>query len=559
MSTLLAGYQHVTLPKQREDMLLLDYAPRSRIHFVPSIHTTTMLAAAVMVIWLFTIVVGFFDISESFFFRFGDPYVGNTQLTNDTAFWLLLGMLAVDGAAARVAGEVFAQWKEKFIQDPRYRSLGAALALGWMDILLHWLRNTITVIFLYSQISFAVAMALGDMLAHVVLSQWAISAYRGFISDWDSHRATQHPDSQEDVNTINKLAEKHSKGTQWSFSAFVVMCVLQVGAFGLLNAALWYVGFFETDYFTLGPPTRIFSYEMNHDDEYWITVVYIFFDQVLASAVGATVYPWLQGMVFNNAAYKREQYSLPDWKTYLFYYVYRISAWARGLIVLNFTFAQAVFTVAFALGELVYGTYHIVAQYLKINEPTHQLDIAIALHAVQLLGYVIYGLALPIYDFPGNDKIDAPETARIGYFIFPPPFAILGQVFTSQILLAWFTFFGVVFRMVVVVKSETVDAYIGNVIRGLDPLGVRYHPVSLYSIVLGGNLFTWFNLVIATQFAIANFFMSFFALLGELLISGIVIGRYLAYKHKADGIVRSFSHYDAIQSREMQQRVSKNQ
>lgn len=514
MSTLARDYRHVDTVGR--DAAVAKYAPRSSVHITENIHLDILFLYGLGFIWIAAIVGNFFpSLDDSPYFRFGRPIVAGKELRGEAEFWFLLSVFFVDRVFARIGSEVTPQWKHNLTYGAD-RNLGGALALTAFDLLLHWVRNAVLIIFLYSQISFAFAFALGDMLGHFIIYTGLPPLIEGKIPHYLELRRR------------HDAGEKNIDPTKYGHGWFVTTLVLNIAGVGLLMGTFAASGFFKTDYFSVGPPVAIFSREVTGDTTYWLTVAYVFCDQLWSSYANGGFGPWIYGKLYNNGVYNLAETTR---EVYTYYYIHRVVVWLRAIVVLNLTMTQVVFTLTFFAAELVYAVVHVVLEFRTQGAAVRSLVGAVFVRVIQGIGLVIYATTVqiwlfePIFDPDTGDKLDIR-----GYFDFPPPFVLAGHLFTSEGLFTLILLYAMYERVPATLSGELIAPMLMHVVEGGDINGIRYSPGAVYIIAWLDNLAQWVRNTTTTHFAISNFYFSFFTMLVDLLVSGVVLARYLRYK-----------------------------
>lgn len=509
MSELAQDYRNLHVP---ENAKILDHlAPRSRIHVIPSIHIVITYAHIMSFMALTLLAVLFTNFADSPFFQLTKPVVAGHTIEKQWELVVLCIVLGIDSFFSRLAGEVIGEWKSLFIRgDDSQRSLGKAMTVVVFDLLMYWVRNAVRTVFLYSQITFAIPFAVGDMLAHYIITKTKIHDYL-------------------EVADKVKSDEWNIYRRHWQESSLWILVGLQVVGFGLLQFAFWLSGFFKSDYFSIGPPISFFAVGMDREGVYWTVVVYVFFDQFVASFTSAIIDPWVFGNVYNNGVYDKTEFPFTENEVYGIFYTNKIIGWIRSIVVLNLLMEQIVFTAAFFLAELIYTVVHTWIAYKNGGRVGGSVYLATVIKWIQGLGLIILALSLEVWK---PLKITDAEGHKIemGYFVPPPPFFLLGEMFTSRGIFALFCMYAAWDRALATTDGEVVAPYISFVINGADPHGVYYGRLMTKVIVWTNNIARWVRTVFSTNFMLSSFYFSLTMMVSDILTSALVIHMYMRYK-----------------------------
>jgi len=522
MSELVQDYRNIYVP---DDQAILDHlAPRSSVHYIPSIHAVVTYLHVFSFMALVTLGVVFTHMGDSNFFKFTDPVVSGHTIENRWELAVLCTIIGIDSFFARISSEVVGEWKSLFVRDEEHRQGGGkakAIGLVVFDLGMYWVRTAMRAVFLYSQISFALAFAIGDMLAHYIVTNVK-------VSDYLRKEGTQPAGASAD-----NFYRRH-----WSEPWMWVLVALQVIGFGLLQLAFWLSGFFKSDYFEIGPPISFFAIGMNHDLSYWIVVGYVFLDQLVASYASANINPWIFSYVYNNSRYKTDY----DQSTvYMIFYINKVVSWLRSIVVLNLMMEQVTFTAVFFLAELIYSVAHTWMVYDSGGRSPDGVILATILRVIQGLSVIAFALSMQVWKPLKIVDAEGHKT-EFGYFVPPPPFFMLGEMFDSGRIFWLFALYAFFDRAVTTMAAEIISPYIAYVINGGDHHGMYYGRSMTKVIVWMDNIARWVRTVFSTHFMLSSFYFSLVMMVADVATSAVVLDAYMQYKKRATHAVDLYHH-----------------
>lgn len=510
MSELAKDYRNLHVP---DDQSILDHlAPRKNVHYIPHIHVVITYFHVLSFILLTTLGVIFTNMGDSNFFKFTDPVVSGQVINERWKVIVVCVIIGIDSLFARIASEVIGEWKSLFVRDEKHRNRGKAIGLVAFDLMMHWVRTALQTVFLYSQISFAIAFALGDMLAHYVVTKTKVSNY---LDREKNTSAAENP---------YNFYRRH-----WSESAMWMLVAAEVIGFGLLQYSFWVSDFFSSDYFKIGPPISFFAVGMNNDLVYWIVFVHAFFDQITASYSTAIISPWIFSYVYNNSNHDTS-YSKNE--VYTVFYTQKIVNWLRSIVVLNLVMEQVTFTMVFFLAELIYSVTHTWISYDRRGANPQGIWHAVVLRWIQGIGVIVFALSMQVWK--PLKIVDAEGTkTEFGYFVLPPPFFLLGELITVRSVFWLFALYAFFDRAIRTLASEIITPYIAFVIDGGDHHDVYYGRLMTKIIVWMDNISNWVRTVFSVHFMLSSFYFSLTMMISDVVTSAFVLDAYMEYKKKA--------------------------
>lgn len=514
MSRLGRDYQNVYVADDAE--VVKHMAPRHRIHLIPAIHMVITGLHIFSFMALITIAVLFTNLDESRYFQFTDPIVSGKLIPEQWKVALMCTFFVIDAFTARIAAEVIGEWRQLFVSSDEHRDLSKALTLVVFDLMTHWVRNALYGVFLFSQVSFALSFAIGDMAAH-----WLV--YRTKV---DRYMKQVRKETTEQYNFFQQ---------HWSETSLWLLVAAEVVGLGLIQVGFAVVGYFKSDYFAVGPPVRFFGLNMDDDVRYAVIVVYVFFDQLLSSYLNAIIIPWLW-QVYDNRVYSKEAFPHSEGMVQGVYVINKLTAWLRTIVVLNLSNTQFIFTGAFFLAELIYSVSYTCTTYEKRGVAPTGILHAVILRGIQGLGIVILSVSLQVWK-PIDITDPEGNIVTYGYFQPPPPFFLLGEYFTSGIIFWVFAFYAFADRTLTTLVEEIIKPYIAYVIEGMDEHGIQYSRPLTQVLIWVDNISRWVRIVFSTHFILSSFYFSLVMMIADVITSVIVQHMYILYKtHARDSV-----------------------
>jgi hypothetical protein len=438
-------------------------------------------------------------------------------------YWVLLAVFFFQRVIAGYAARAIGEWRTKVIDtvgkpgSDLTTDEGYAILMTVMitDFLAGWVRYAITVVFLVSHFSFALAFALGDISVNLVGAYFYIEQYE---VDYEGR----------------KKPDRHRSSKQHIVAA-VLQAIEMVGLF----VVFWYVDFIHTDYFHFGPPVSLFGYVIRGNAAYSMIMIAAFVEQMVSAAVIEKIHPLLWSKVYNNACTTLADlgYSFSDLR--FIAYVHNTTKWIRTVLVVNLALHQFIFTLVLFSGELVvflifaHNRVKQICEKITVNSIPCPNEKGVAIiELVEGTIIVVTFVILAIIQATEGLGLDpADETGTIPqYFDFPPPMQIFDYLITGKDDIAKIVVFAAVGRALTTMANEITKPYTQNVIVGEDMEDVHYDWAHAYFIVIVDLITSWFNRLVSLHFVLSNILLACVLAAVDIVFNALILERYLLYK-----------------------------
>lgn len=466
---------------------------------------------------------------HSKYFSFGPPVVTrDVNVDVPWKYWLLLSVLAWDRIFAKASSYVIGNWRINVVLNKQKRPMPSEYYSKTMFILItdhiaNLLRYAIMLVFVYSQVDFALAYAVPDVLIDTFSAFWSAKRLTQKYRELDKVLC-----ARDDPTPVSPDAKLPKNVSGWNISPFMLTW-LQWMEVLLFVLVFYFTGYFDSPYFQLGAPFPLFNKLYKSNTKYALFVVFVFIDQILSSLHTAIVGSYVLSNVLNN--------SNPD----LIYpkngvrYIYnsrKVFGWIRIIFLLFFILSEFSFLIAMIIGDLLVTFFMLNRilshRYLKPNSGQRPNWLArMAVSELHITNAVLIELVIVI--IVALAKI---EIYKLPYFNWPPPLFIFDTLVTSGAVAGFIIFYSVLDRIIYASTTEITYPYIANVITGCDPDGMRYDLPELVFIVFMNSATDWIRRIVGFNFLLSNFALVLFQALADIVTSAVILEHYLAFKDR---------------------------
>lgn len=477
------------------------------------------------------------------YYKFGPPVsIRGDTVTSTAAFWVLWTLFLVDRAIASLSGATIGGWRTRVRGSKAAAALPPNSTYGYwtimwialVDLAVGWLRMAITVVFIYSQISFALAFMIGDLFVQCFLTVCYVEKSRRI---------------QRGEHVPGRFEHMLAKISPLYMSLIEVFVSVPI-----LITAFYVSGFAHSEYFDLGPPIVAFGERIGADWAYALLVVYGFIDQLIASTVNAAFGGWDIGELHNNAV---ADLHMSPAKARGIFYTRLVCQWIRDIIVINLTLSQFIFTVAFFLADLIV-TFFSVYKYL-VDVSLDKTQFANGMQRMaQALPSKAWALAVLVIEiiilFIVAGAVGLFQTE---YFAFPPPLVLFAAEIeiTKEGYIVMLAVYVVIDRIVATLTRDITTPWIITVVIGGNPHGKHYGGGDVM-IVAVNAIYKWLRRVLAYNFIIADFLFVAISAVTDIFVSALITERYLDYKAEMRQHFRDFKQMPEINETETEQATS---
>lgn len=521
-------YKYVTASELDNLKKLLN---RDDIHIFHNMHMKIAYFQFIGVLMI--VYVGFVlgEFWHSAYFSWGVPVkTRDVTITVPWKYWLLLATIAWDRIFAKASSYVIGNWRVNVVFNAAKRPMPSEYYSKTMFILLsdhavNLLRYAVMIVFLYSQIDFALAFAIPDVLIDIFSSLWSVDRLVRKYKEQDKVLCIREDPTP--VSPDDKLPKNVSG---WNISPFVLTWFqwLEVLLFILV---FLFTGYFDSPYFQFGAPFPLFGKMYKSQSKYGWFVFFVFVDQIFYSIHSAIVGPYITSSLLNNS---NPDIIYPKAGARFIYIARKVFGWVRVIFLLFFILSQFSFLLAMIAADLLVTFFMLNKmlshRYIKPNSgqrpnwfariPLSEMYVTIVV-LIELTIVVIVSLAqLRVYKLP--------------YFQWPPPLLIFDTLITSKIVVSFICIYAFVDRIVYAFTTEITFPYIANVLTGCDPDGMRYDTAELVMIVFMDTTSNWVRRIVGFNFLLGNFSLALFQAFSDILCSAVILEHYLAFKDRAN-------------------------
>jgi hypothetical protein len=486
---------------------------RDHVHHFERVNDA-ICVSQIFALCILIVVGGIFNFWDSKYFEMGTPVsVHQTVIKKKWHFWLLIALFVFSQMVAALSTKVIGHYRAVTFDHAKVKSSRDSFAfvacLLSVDHAISWLRYSALIIFLYSQISFAFAFAVPDIILSMIRGQRALVKRH--------HR--RHAGADGKAEAIDE--EDKSIWYKIPASAIIVLQLIEIAAFLLV---FWKVGFFKSPFFHFGPKVELFGTEITTVWAYTLLIFFAFGQQMLGTLTGAVVAPWFQSHVYNNS---KADMPKTDSSIYTIFAFRKFVMIVRTLLVANFATTQLMFLISMFLGDLTMTFIIVWATWARmidgnphdfIARTLPSVGMITALGVVEIFILIIVALSMKIWTVP--------------YFEWPPPLEVfdvildtLGQVIVIMI-------FAVIDKVADTVTSEILTPYISNVIYGNDPHDRVYSEDDDRRIMFINLITGWIRRVVGYNFLFSNVSFIVIGACVEIPLSCLILSNYLRHKRR---------------------------
>lgn len=513
-----------------------NFAPQS-VHIFRDMHVVVswLQITALLALNTTMVVVGLYDAS---YFRFGPPVaIRDDEVTGTLSFWLLWVIFMVDRVIASLSAVTVGGWRSRIAGTPQGDAhpdgaygFWTIMGINFVDYAVGWLRFSITVVFMYAQISFALAFFIGDFVVHLFVTTCHVRRLRRLRAGDDA------------PGWCERGLAKITPGAMALVEFFV--------ALPLLLTAFFVSGYVHTTYFDVGPPVFVFGLTLNADWAFGLLLAYTFVDQLVASTVAEAFGAWETSELHNNAV---ADMHMSDGKARALVYSRILCRWLREVLVITLTLSQFIFTVAFFAADFL---VKIVAVYREIVRATPDTGRGAFSATARKFADALPNKTWAIVVLEFECLVLLIVTGATGlftapYFHIPPPLRLFASQFviTQDVFIVWLCGYVIYDRVVATLSRDISSSYIVNVVVGGDTRGIDYHGGSIWIIAVN-NIYTWARRVVAFNFILSNILFVLLSAFADIVATVAINERYIAYKRRMRRHHLDESQRDAINARE---------
>ena len=522
---------------------------RDRIHVMSNMHMKVTWMEFVGVLML--IYVGYIlgDFWNSAYFDVGIPVMTrDVNIDKQWEYWLLISVIAWDRIFAFASGEIVGNWRVNHVMNPLspdYNdiSYSKAMFVLMVDHIVNFLRGAVMILFIYAQVDFALAFAVPDILIGIFTTIRNIRKLeeKKRINRLAKEKGCKPEDIQKLLPNGNMITPPSTKLTGWHMSP-MVLTFFQILELLLFVLVFYFIGYFDTPYFKFTGSFFLFGKTFTKTSEMWGFFTFVLVDAVFSTLHNAIAGPYILSFLLNNS----NLYIQGTKARAIFIYIgKKVIGWIRVIFMLNFILSKFPFLLASFISDfcVTWFIFHrsLNAKKNRIKEkatnakidreeaynlanyasgrplsPYYMTWIAI----VWMIFVVIFALAqLQIYNYP--------------YFDWPPPLKVFDTIVTSGIICGFIIGYTIVDRAINTLASEISLPYIANVVSGCDENGLEYDAVELFYICFMYDITGWMRRMVAYNFIFSNISLVIFQGFTDVVVSWIIVVRYLNYKTEA--------------------------
>lgn len=499
------------------------------------------IAGVFAIFFLGTVVVQFFD---SRYFSFGYPvYVKDVLLDRPWAYQLNIMFIVWDRIFAFITSYYIGRWRigvlfNNQIELNEQVSYSKAMFVLLTNHVMTWLRYPVMVVFVYSQIDFALAYAIPDILLGVLAGHMSVTT----MINTCERKPTDAKQTKETVAELNQQWYQTVWGVKLDMVLLISLCeYIQLVAYIMV---FYGTGVLQSNYFQFHPPFAVFGRVFKQKEKYAFIIIFVFIDQILASLLNFIVGPYISTNVMNaSSKFTDIRYGV---KGARFIYVSRkIFQWIRTMFVLNFTLSQFIFFFFIIIADTII-TIWLTDRALANRENTYELthpdvpkrkkttnrvlqyarELQISPLQIVLVVWIemIVVILVMIFQFDIQD--------RLTYFNMPPPLTIFDVVMTSMSPIAFVFLYAFVDRIIFTLTTEITFPYISNVISACDPSeDYQYNYYELMFIMTANDITNWIRRIVGFNFLLSNVSLVIIEGGTDIILSWIILERYLRFKN----------------------------
>lgn len=510
---------------------------RETIHIFSRMHIVVAYLeffSVLMLVFVGSVYVDFWDGS---YFHLGPPVVTrDVVIRGEWKYWLLITVIAWDRVFAMASSKIVSSWRVNIVlneKSPEYKDVSytKAMFVLCVDHAMNFLRGALMILFIYSQVDFALAFAIPDIVLGFTSTLYDIKRLQRTWADNCSRKDVRA------VVVSNTMDKPLPKGvSEWQISP-MVLTFLQLCEFTLFVVVFLVVGYFDSPYFEFHTPFVVFGHVFDSTVTLWMFVIFAFVDTLIS-----TMYNFVTGAYVVSILLNPSCLDIQDTKSgaTFIYISKKVIGWVRVIFMLNFILSKFVLLLAMFVADMIVSVFFFHRQLLRksnalfvdaggnidINKPRNLLGYMpisrYYLTVVSLIElFIVLAVTIPVlemYNYP--------------YFAWPPPLVVFDTVVVSGGVCAYLIVYTIIARVIDTLSSDITYPYIANVIGGCDPNGVHYDPAELVFVCLMYDSTNWLKRIVAFNFIYSNISLVLFQAIADIAVSWIILDRNLKYKKK---------------------------
>ena len=533
--------------------LLKKQLDRDDIHIFKSMHLKIAYFQFVGVLMLMYVGFVFGNFWQGKYFSWGPPVLTrDVNIDVPWKYWLLISVIAWDRIFAKASSYVIGNWRVNVVQNKdcpvgTSETYAKSMFILLTDHAVNWFRYSIMLVFLYSQIDFALAFAIPDIIIDVASGFWSASnlvkKYKAEDKDLACVRTNPIP-----VDPTKKLPKEVSG---WGMSPYVVTFFQWIEVL-LFVLVFYFTGYFDSPYFHFGAPFPMFGKLMKNNNKYGWFIAFVFVDQVLSSLHTSIVGPYVLSYLLNNSTH---DIIYTETGARFIYISKKFLGWMRVIFLLFFVLSQFSFLLAMFLGDFLVTIYMLNRILCTRYDPSKhtrwfskmplsEMKITIVMIVEMTIIVIIAMAQLRIYKLP--------------YFNWPPPLVLFDIVIYSGVSVAFIILYSVIDRIIYAFTTEITYPYIANVITGCDPDGLRYEFPDLILILFMDSSSNWIRRIVGFNFLLSNIALVIFQGFADIVCCGVILEHYLEFKRRI-APARAAIQYALDNERKKQQQQQQQQ
>ena len=481
---------------------------------------------------------------QSQYFSVGAPVMTrDVNIDVSWKYWLLIAVIAWDRIFASASSQVIGSWRVNHVMNPKsldFKNVSYSLAMFvlMVDHIVNFLRGAVMVLFIYAQVDFALAFAIPDVIINMFTTYGNI---RKLNVKREFHQKLKKctPQQAQKLIADQKLEKPPSdKLTDWHISP-LVLTFLQICELVLFILVFYFIGYFDTPYFSFTSPCFLFGKMFNNTAKLWGFFVFVLIDSVFSTMHNSIVGPYIVSHLQNNASIEMQGSKAREEFIYL---AKKVIGWVRIIFMLNFILSNFRFLLANFVSDFFVTLFMFHRSLMNKNNVLRdrfekkKLDRATVYSAKNYMAYmplsafymtwaailwmvfvIIFAMAqLRIYKYP--------------YFDWPPTLTVFETVVTGTAACWFIIIYTAVDRAINTLASDIALPYIANVITGCDPDGLEYNSAELFFISIMYDITMWLRRMVAYNFMFSNISLVVFQGFTDFAVSWIIIERYLRFK-----------------------------
>lgn len=458
------------------------------LHLIPNLHLLVA-AYALLLVYIFAIVgLGIVPIfSNENYFSFTTPVTMQADPTR------LITVSDGGTLVVLVLAIAIEQGIDTFINEILSWHGHVPFYIECSNIIAHYLRYAIQVVFLRSQVSFVVGVIVIDTLATIACKKTSLAIRQKYESS---------------IST-----EKH--GRKVSKLDLACICILRMASVSLFILVYIYSNLFDSAYFSIGVPLIVFeTSRIDSDVAYWSTVTAVFAFACLSVAAKNNIDRWHSGVLHNT---KEDKTGMSEWETRLISLNRVVLLYLSIMFIYTFITTQFLFVLVYLTADLFMTGVHRFRNISRENEPTTVILVTIAQTIFE--GIVIVMIA-------SSHWFDD------SYFSWGKDVQVFGTPVEKgpdlQILLAYVAFERVAMTLCTTVVQTDIAAWLYEHAPNSDL--DEYSPDAILWIATATRLATWFYFVLRIQFILTNYSFVVISAAVDIPLTALINEVHMTYK-----------------------------